>query len=554
MKSAQNIVGVMAWMLNLRPRAFNAKSCRGLQNRGPNANTLTIAAGGDMTRLLRIGRKNGPRPLPSRTLWRPFADSHRLCQWWHNQCSAAIFFSKSLTTATRLHIREVSWDRGRLARRCHPGNRWYSIARGCSRYGSRLEGHNFWPHPNQCGHNAALHACRRRSVPSGKLSASILPGVVIMTLSASATIAFAAPSTSTAIHLTTAQEKSLNIKTVRLKTMAIRPLLTLYGELKTNPDHVWMLSSPLAGVVLNMPGKQWPQIGAAVIRGSSFAGIKPAVSTTLEITLALELTKVKADLAAARVAQATSTAMYVREKSLYAQNKAVSLQQVQAAQSALADAQARVRADEQSIVAIAHQLKTKTGGFLPLPIFQNGIITQVLAHPGEAVAANQPLLKIVNFHTLVAAVALPASDSGKVAMETEIRVRALGHQHWIRAKPLTLAPRADRQTRGLSVLYLIDNPGALRPGMAITALMPKAAKAVAMTIIPRTAVIWWRGERWIYTARSGGLFAMHELINPETVPEGYAEKTGFLPARDIVIKGAQLLLTIKLSSTIKKSG
>jgi hypothetical protein len=374
-----------------------------------------------------------------------------------------------------------------------------------------------------------------------------------MTLFAKAIVTFAAPSTSTAIHLTPAQEKSLNIKTVRMKTMAIRPLLTLYGELKVNPDRVWMLSSPLAGMVLNMPGQQWPQIGAAVIRGSSLAGIKPVVSTTLEITLALELTKVKADLAAARVAQTTSAAAYIREKSLYAQNKAVSLQQVQAAQAAFAEARARVRADVQSITAISRQLKTRTGGFLPLPIFQNGIITQVLAHPGEAVAANQPLLKIVNFHTLVAAVALPASDSGKVAMETEIRVRALGHQHWIRAKPLTLAPRADRQTRGLSVLYLIDNPGALRPGMAITAQMPKAAEAATITIIPRTAVIWWRGERWIYLQPQNGVFVLHELVHPVTLPGGFGVRKGNIPLQRLVSKGAQLLLTIQLESTLKPS-
>ncbi|MGC8625654.1 MAG: HlyD family efflux transporter periplasmic adaptor subunit, partial [Phycisphaerae bacterium] len=257
----------------------------------------------------------------------------------------------------------------------------------------------------------------------------------------------AAPPGSTVIRLTKAQEKTLNIQTAQLKKASIRPWMTLYGELRDDPDGIWILSSPLAGVVANMPGKAWPQLGTAVTRGTSLAGIKPVVSTTLQITLALELTKVKADLVAARVAQAASAAAYGREKSLYAQNKAVSLQRVQTAQAAFATACARVQADVQSITAISQQLKTKTGGFLPLPIFQSGMITDILTHPGEAVAADQPLLKIEDFHTLVAAVALPASDSGNIAMGTVIRVRALGHKHWLKAKPLALGPKADQQTR-----------------------------------------------------------------------------------------------------------
>ncbi len=367
-------------------------------------------------------------------------------------------------------------------------------------------------------------------------------------------LAGAAPRAAANIHLTRAQEKSLNIQTAEIKAAAIRPMITLYGELRANPRARWILASPLAGVVVHLHGKAWPQIGTHVVRGSSLAGIKPVVSTTLNITLALELTKVKADLLAARVAQSAAAAAYHREQSLYARNKAVSLQRVQAAHAAFAGAAARVQADFQSIAAISRQLKTRTGGFLPLPIFQSGMVTAILAHPGEAVAADQPLLKIEDFHTLLAAVALPASDSGRIAAGTIAHVRALGHRHWLKAQPLTLGPQADRQTRGLTMLYVMDNPGTLRPGMAITAWIPKTAKAVTMTIVPRSAVIWWEGERWVFAARGKGVFTMRELIHPLSVPAGYAVKNGSLPEKRIVSRGAQLLLTIKLSSTLKKSG
>ncbi len=359
------------------------------------------------------------------------------------------------------------------------------------------------------------------------------------------------------IHLNKAQIKSLDIQTVRLKSRPVRSTLRLYGELKSNPDGVFTVASPLAGVVLAMPGKRWPQTGDTVIQGGSVAGIRPVVSTTLQITLALELTRVKADLAAARVANLTAAAAYRREKSLYAQNQAVSLQRVQTAQTAFARTQGRVRADVQSIAAISRQLKSKAGVFLPLPVYQTGSITKVLAHPGQAVAADQPLLKLEDFHKLLAVVALPASESDGIDMKAIIHVRPLGHTHWIQAEPLTIGPRAARRTRGLSMLYLIANSAALRPGMAITALVPRTVasnKVKLWTIIPRRAVVWWRGARWVYTARGGGLYALHELIHPRVVPEGYAVLKGSIFPRRIVANGAQILMTINLSSTLKKAG
>lgn len=362
---------------------------------------------------------------------------------------------------------------------------------------------------------------------------------------------------STVLHLSKLQVKSLNIQTVQLKSRYVRSTLRLYGELKSNSDGVFTLSSPLAGVVLTMPGKPWPQIGGQVIEGTSVAGIRPVVSTTLQITLALELTKVKADLAAARVANLTAAATYRREKALYAQNQAVSLQRVQAAQAAFASTQGRVRADVQSISAISRQLKSKAGGFLPLPVYQNGTVTKVLAHPGQAVAADQALLKIEDFHKLLAVVALPASESGGVDLTATIRIRPLGHKHWIKATPLTIGPNADHQTRGLSLLYLVANSADLRPGMALTALVPQivtGGKAAQWIIIPRSAVVWWQGERWVFTARGRGVYALHELIHPRVVPEGYAVTKGSIFPQRVVSKGAQLLMTINLSSTLKKAG
>ncbi len=40
----------------------------------------------------------------------------------------AIFFGNRPTTVTGLHIKDISWDRWRLARRCPPRGYWHIIA------------------------------------------------------------------------------------------------------------------------------------------------------------------------------------------------------------------------------------------------------------------------------------------------------------------------------------------------------------------------------------------------------------------------------------------
>ncbi len=380
------------------------------------------------------------------------------------------------------------------------------------------------------------------------LSAAVAAGVYVA-------LASAVLQAATVIHLTAAQQKTLNLQTSPLKTAAVQPMVTLYGQLQRNPDALFTLSSPLAGVVFAMPGQPWPHLGQTVTQGQLVAGVKPVVSTTLRITLALELTKVQADLVAAKVARTTAAAAYMREKSLYRQNQAVSLRSLQQAQAARAAARSRVKSDQHSIAAIARQLKAgAAGAMLPLPVFQTGLVTAVLAHPGAAVAANQPILKVENFHTLLAAVALPAAESGKVAMAAPVHVQALGHKHWLVAKPVTIGPAASRQTRGLAILYAINNSGTLRPDMAITARVPTMAAAVRRTIIPRSAAVWWRGRRWVYLQQAQGVFVLRPLIHPVTVPGGFAVRPGTLPLQPIVIRGAQLLMTIQLQSTLKKSG
>ena len=66
-------------------------------------------------------------------------------------------------------------------------------------------------------------------------------GLWAMALGANVSLASAALPGTTVIHLTSAQQKTLNIQTAPLKTASVRPRLRLYGQLQRNPEAVFTL-------------------------------------------------------------------------------------------------------------------------------------------------------------------------------------------------------------------------------------------------------------------------------------------------------------------------
>ncbi len=359
------------------------------------------------------------------------------------------------------------------------------------------------------------------------------------------------------VHLTAAQSRALGLQIAAVQTVTYQPILKLPGVFQADPHHQFIVAAPLAGTVEAMTDRPWPHLGDKIAHGQAIAAIGPTASSTLRVQLALQAQQVKADLASAQVAKQVADAALKRLEGLYRHEQSVSLQRVQAAQAAQAQAAARVEADTQNLAAISRDLRSggAPGGRLPLPVFLDGTITQVLAQPGQAVAAHQPLFGVENFQSLLAAVALPAGQSAQALTHGTIQVQALGHRRWLEAKFLLIGRQADRQTGGLTVLYRVENPGSLRPEMALTAQVPRMATAQPRSFIPRSAVIWWQGQRWVYCEAGAGRFGLTALPRIEATARGYVVAPQAIPAgQRIVTRGAELLLNMQLASTIRKAG
>ncbi|MEO6995443.1 MAG: hypothetical protein ABI273_17690 [Lacunisphaera sp.] len=119
--------------------------------------------------------------------------------------------------------------------------------------------------------------------------------------------------------------------------------------------------------------------------------------------------------------------------------------------------------------------------------------------------------------------------------------------------PATLvspAARADPKLQGRSYFYLVATAaGNLLPGMNVTMLMP-VGDSSPRVIVPRSAVIWLQGKPWVYVQLKPDRFARREVSTAQPAPDGWFQSANFAGAHDVVIAGAQILLSEEFRAQI----
>ena len=86
-------------------------------------------------------------------------------------------------------------------------------------------------------------------------------------------------------------------------------------------------------------------------------------------------------------------------------------------------------------------------------------------------------------------------------------------------------------------------PGApLTSGEAVTAALPLGG-ARAGVVVPAAAVVWWNGAPWVYRRRDGQLFGRVRLAETQARAGGDYWSAALAPDDDIVVRGAQRLLS-----------
>lgn len=228
-----------------------------------------------------------------------------------------------------------------------------------------------------------------------------------------------------------------------------------------------------------------------------------------------------ADLKTAQAASAASQAELARLKTLAAQNNA--------SQRALEAAESAAARDQAQLEAVRLRL-TATWG--------NAIASRAdLADFAQALARLEQVLVLIN---LPAGESLPAPPTGA-------RISALGDTNLVLAQLLGPAPAVDAQLQGPGFLALAtSNSFRLVPGAAVTGFLIVPGEKAQGVALPADAVVRFNGLAWVYVETGEETFERRAVKLETPLKQGWFLKSGLRPGDQVVVNGAQQLLSEEL--------
>ncbi|MBK5198405.1 MAG: multidrug transporter [Methyloceanibacter sp.] len=104
--------------------------------------------------------------------------------------------------------------------------------------------------------------------------------------------------------------------------------------------------------------------------------------------------------------------------------------------------------------------------------------------------------------------------------------------------------------QGMSFFYKVAASSDLLPNMNVLAFLPLET-TVDGVVVPGPAVVWWQGQAWVYVRTSPSTFARRAIATDYALPEGgYLVRT-FTGGTEVVVQGAQMLLSEEFRAQIQ---
>ncbi len=218
--------------------------------------------------------------------------------------------------------------------------------------------------------------------------------------------------------------------------------------------------------------------GAEVKAGTPLARLDPA-------DLQLNRQSAQAQLAAAESDAATTKADRERYADLLAK-KFVSQAAFDARQNAATLAQARLDQARAQAAVSGNQL-----GYGTLTSDQPGVITAVLAEPGQVVSAGQPVLRLARPEEKEVAIVVPENRTGELKAAKTLTITLWAFPDLtLKGELRELSPAADAATRTYAArIRILNPPPAVRLGMTARVAVGGAPAADAPIVVPLTALV-----------------------------------------------------------------
>lgn len=360
----------------------------------------------------------------------------------------------------------------------------------------------------------------------------------------------------TIVTVTAEEQARSAITTQALATGSFQPQWVAYGALQDDPSNSFTVRAPFAGI-LRAADHPFPKLGDTLSAGLVQIGlIEPRFTPVEHLDLASKLAGARADVRTAEAALAAARAEYDADAKLNAQDKNVSDRTVQAARAKLDEQSAKLESARQTVTFLeaASVATTRPATSVPLTVEGDSQVVDVTAHAGETVDSGQVILRVASFNSLIAAIALPADQKVDPAA-VSARVVALGDDHPLTVRGITLAPAVDQRTLGQTLLVQVQTAGTyLRAGDPVTAWLTPSQKPAQGIVVPRDAVVWHEGKAWVYVQSAANQFVRREVPTDRPMKDGWFTAAGLSANERIVVRGAQQLLSEEFKPALPAGG
>lgn len=243
----------------------------------------------------------------------------------------------------------------------------------------------------------------------------------------------------------------------------------------------------------------------------------------------------KSEIEVLRTAQSYNKNEFNRLQALNQDNKNVSDKVVATAKTNTKADEAKIAAAESNAKNIADSMRQLWGETL----MQHAIQTEKSALLQSLIASQEVLIQI----TLPFDAPEPTPGSSIMIAPTAAPEQS------IRAQFLSRAPASSATIQGKTYFYHAKT-SALRTGMQVSATSTNSAKVNEGVIIPDAAIIWYAGKPWIYKKIASERFSRIPVATNVETGNGWFFQGSLKPKDQIVISGAQLLLSEEFKSQI----
>jgi RND family efflux transporter MFP subunit len=347
-----------------------------------------------------------------------------------------------------------------------------------------------------------------------------------------------------------AQQRA-GLKVESLVPQKIHPELTVFGRLEEDPSASFVVRAPVAGMLHAVPNRAWPTLGESLTAGSVVGQLEPRLLPTDRLNFTTQLATARADLNSSLASVAAAQSDYDRAKALNADNKNVSDKVLQEAEARLLGERAKERAARANVDSLEASLQSGgTIGNRPIIAERGGEVVEVVAQPGEAVEQGSTIIRVAHLNHLLARVDLPVGDHASPRNRSALIIPAgFEDRAPLTAERVAVAPATDPHTQGISLLYRLDKTlFGLRPGTAVTAVLPLTTTSKEGFLIPRSAIVQQGGKSWAYVETTQERFVRRAVPLDFPSPKGFIALSGFSRGDRVVVIGAQTLLSEEFKS------